>query len=81
MNGASSDKEESEETIETSEETPSFELSNVLLPSQLKGKVEVINAEKSVGSYGYPSMEITFKLLVSTQFWAYHHFKALFQCL
>lgn len=46
-----------------SEETSSFELSNVLLPSQLKGKVEVINAEKSVGSYGYPSMEITFKLL------------------
>lgn len=63
VNGASSDKEESEETIETSEETPSFELSNVLLPSQLKGKVEVINAEKSVNRHGLPSMEITFRLL------------------
>lgn len=63
VEGASSDEEESSKTIETSEETSSFELSNVLLPSQLKGKVEVINAEKSVGSYGYPSMEITFKLL------------------
>lgn len=41
----------------------SFGPSDVLLPSQLKGKVEVISAEKSVGSYGYPSMEITFKLL------------------
>lgn len=66
VNGASSDKEESEESeerIETSEEAPSFELSNVLLPSQLKGKVEVINAEKSVSSIGFPSMEITFRLL------------------
>ncbi len=40
-----------------------FGLNNVLLPSQLKGKVEVINAEKSVGDYGYPSMTVTFKLL------------------
>lgn len=43
--------------------TGNFELSNVLLPSQLKGKVEVIHAEMSVGSLDYPSMEITFKLL------------------
>lgn len=43
--------------------TGNFELSNVLLPSQLKGKVEVIHAEKSVGSLDYPSMVITFKLL------------------
>ena len=43
--------------------TGNFELSNVLLPSQLKGKVEVITANKSVGSNGYPSMVITFKLL------------------
>lgn len=56
VEGSSSDEEEREETS-------SFELSNVLLPSQLKGKVEVINAEKSVGSNGYPSMEITFRLL------------------
>ena len=63
VEGASSDKAESSKTTETAEETSAFELSNVLLPSQLKGKVEVINAEKSVGSYGYPSMEITFKLL------------------
>ena len=31
--------------------------------SQLKGKVEVINAEKSVNRHGLPSMEITFRLL------------------
>lgn len=61
--GESSDEEESDKAIETSEESSSFELSNVLLPSQLKGKVEVINAEKSVSSYGYPEMTITFKLL------------------
>lgn len=61
--GSSSDEEKSDEVIETSEENSGFELSNVLLPSQLKGKVEVISAEKSVGSYGYPEMEITFKLL------------------
>lgn len=61
--GSSSFVEESDEAIETSDETSSFELSNVLLPSQLKGNVEVISAEKSVDSYGYPSMEITFKLL------------------
>ena len=53
----------SEEPTETSEGSSSFDLNNVLLPSQLKGKVEVISAEKSVGSYGYPEMEITFKLL------------------
>lgn len=56
----------SQEVIETSDEvaeTSGFDLNNVILPSQLKGKVEVISAEKSVGSYGYPSMEITFKLL------------------
>lgn len=61
--GSSSDEEKSNEVIETSEENSGFELSNVLLPSQLKGKVEVISAEKSVSSYGYPEMEITFKLL------------------
>lgn len=61
--GSSSNEEKSDEVIETSEENSGFELSNVLLPSQLKGKVEVISAEKSVGSYGYPEMEITFKLL------------------
>ena len=49
--------------VEISEESPSFDLSNVLLPSQLKGKVEIISAEKSVSSYGFPKMEITFKLL------------------
>lgn len=53
---------EDEESSESTESSPSFDLSNVLLPSQLKGKVEVINAEKSVSS-GFPAMEITFKLL------------------
>ena len=58
-----SGEEESDEAIESSEEDSSFELSNVLLPSQLKGKVKVVSAEKSVSGYGYPSMEITFELL------------------
>lgn len=57
---SSADEEATEEAKIT---TGNFELSNVLLPSQLKGKVEVIHAEKSVGSLDYPSMEITFKLL------------------
>ncbi len=48
-----------EETVEESE----FGLDNVILPSALKDKVEAIHAEKSVGSYGFPTMEITFKLL------------------
>ena len=61
--GASSEETESEETSESTEGTSSFDLNNVLLPSQLKGKVEVISAEKSVDSYGFPSMNITFKLL------------------
>lgn len=61
--GASSEVTESEETSESTEGASSFDLNNVLLPSQLKGKVEVISAEKSVDSYGFPSMNITFKLL------------------
>lgn len=40
-----------------------FDVNNVLLPSPLKGKVEVISAEKGTSSYGYPEMTITFKLL------------------
>lgn len=61
--GASSEVTGSEETSESTEGASSFDLNNVLLPSQLKGKVEVISAEKSVDSYGFPSMNITFKLL------------------
>lgn len=45
------------------EDDSSFDVNNVIIPSQLKGKVEVISTEKSVDSYGYPTMEITFKLL------------------
>lgn len=63
MESSSADETESDAVIDTSEDASSFDISNVLLPSQLKGKVEVISAEKSVDSYGYPSMEITFKLL------------------
>lgn len=40
-----------------------FGVENVLLPSQLKGKVEVISAEKSVGRNGYPCVTVSFKLL------------------
>ncbi|MCH5306888.1 MAG: hypothetical protein J1E37_02325 [Prevotella sp.] len=60
----------SEEEIATPEETTneaikdvSFNLEDVILPSQLKGKVEVINAEKGISKYGSPAMSITFKLL------------------
>ena len=63
MGSSSAGEIESDAVIDTSEDASSFDISNVLLPSQLKGKVEVISAEKSVGSFGYPSMEITFKLL------------------
>lgn len=42
---------------------PSFSTSNVILPSQLKGKVSVISASKSVDSYGFPEVSVTFKLL------------------
>ncbi len=41
----------------------SFDINKVLIPSVLKGSVEIINAEKSVSSYGFPEMDITFKLL------------------
>lgn len=45
--------------------SPSVNLSveNVILPSQLKGKVEVINADKEVSSLGFPEVTVTFKLL------------------
>ena len=56
---ATTDENEESESESESE----FGLDNVILPSQLKGKVEVISASKSVGSYGYPKMEVTFKLL------------------
>ncbi|MCH5230161.1 MAG: hypothetical protein J1F12_09320, partial [Muribaculaceae bacterium] len=41
----------------------SFGPENIILPSQLKGNVEVIEASKEVSSYGYPEVSITFKLL------------------
>lgn len=50
-------------TEETSASEDAFGVENVLLPSQLKGKVEVISAEKSVGRYGYPCVTVSFKLL------------------
>lgn len=40
----------------------SFDLANITLPSQLKGKVELVEADLSAGKYG-PEMSITFKLL------------------
>lgn len=40
-----------------------FDEDDVVLPSQLKGKVEVIKAKKSVGKYGNPTVEITFNLI------------------
>ena len=60
---AMTDEESTMEENNSAEGANTFAVENVLLPSQLKGKVEVINAEKSVSSYGYPEMTITFKLL------------------
>lgn len=52
----------STETDDNSDDD-TIDINNVLLPSSLKGKVEVISAEKSVSGYGYPEVSITFKLL------------------
>lgn len=41
----------------------SFDLENVLLPSQIKDKVEVISAQKHMTRTGYPAITIAFKLL------------------
>lgn len=35
----------------------------VILPASLKGYVEIVSADKSMDSNGYPQMDITFKLL------------------
>lgn len=48
---------------ESSQTASSNDLSNIILPNQLKGKVEVLSAEKSITNYGYPAMTIQFKLL------------------
>lgn len=54
----------SDESIESGASSESsFSASNVILPSQLKGKVSVVSASKSVNSYGYPEVSVTFKLL------------------
>lgn len=46
-----------------SSSTSNLSVENVILPSQLKGKVEVINVDKDVSSIGYPEVIITFQLL------------------
>lgn len=67
MPGSSSD--DSEDTGsevndgDSSSSTGNLSVENVILPSQLKGKVEVINAEKEVSSIGFPEVTVTFKLL------------------
>lgn len=43
--------------------TGNLGVENVILPSQLKGKVEVIKADKEVSSLGFPEVTLTFKLL------------------
>lgn len=58
---SNSDENETNDSQATSES--SFSASNVILPSQLKGKVSVISASKSVDSYGFPEVSVTFKLL------------------
>lgn len=63
---------ESESTTTTTPTTPSYIASlqpeDVILPSQLKGKVEVLNGENDCipvefSDNGYPEVTITFKLL------------------
>ena len=52
-------------TVETGEiaaptSKPSLDVS---LPSALKGNVEIIAADKYIGDYGFPTVDVTFKLL------------------
>lgn len=51
------------ETGDSSSSTGNLSVENIILPSQLKGKVEVISADKEVSSIGYPEVTVTFKLL------------------
>ena len=53
---------ETDDSKEDTEES-SFSVDNVILPSSLKGKVEVVSAERGLGRYGFPEITITFKLL------------------
>lgn len=57
----SSSSDDSSESDEVEESSLSTE--NILLPSQLKGSVEVIEASKGLTSLGYPEVTVTFKLL------------------
>ena len=58
---SSAGSEESSASAETEESA--FPTDNVILPSSLKGKVEVTNVEKGIGRYGFPEVSVTFKLL------------------
>lgn len=60
----SSANEVATKAVEESEpEESDFPIENVILPSSLKGKVEVTSVEKGISRYGYPEVTITFKLL------------------
>lgn len=66
-NSSSNSSEDSSDSQDVSDQGASsssgnLSVENVILPSQLKGKVEVINADKEVSS-GFPEVTITFKLL------------------
>lgn len=61
-NNASPAPVESKNTKQTEEVLP-FDVANVIMPHQLKGKVEAIRAKKYVNPDGFPMMEITFKLI------------------
>lgn len=58
-----------EQTEEAPEQTPNVEIdktldvANVILPGKLKENIEVVSAEKSMSSFGYPQIDIQFKLL------------------
>lgn len=55
--------ETNESGVADAEPESSFGSENIILPSQLKGNVEVVSASKSVSSLGYPEVNVTFKLL------------------
>lgn len=52
-----------ETSVDDNSEESAFPTDNVILPSSLKGKVEVTSVEKGIGRYGFPEVSVTFKLL------------------
>lgn len=57
------EKAEETDSEEAADEAPSFDISNITLPSEIENDVEIIRASKAVSKYGSPTIKIIFKLL------------------